>query len=521
MSANRMARRMVLCGAKWSVLAALAQTMGCAQVVGIESDPTVEPPKCVGTVHVRVASDFSGTATDIAIPHFYGIYDYLRNLNDKGGIMGCPIDVQVADNNYTGPATQARVEEWRTNDPDWANVNTVFTFGTGPTQTVATGLMAEKKVIIPGSYAGALDTPLPITKSITYPVVSNAFQEAENSEEKKSAGYPYVFFPATDYATGIRLAIQVAWQVAPGRLAMAHEENPPCAYCVDPLAAGKSYVKNLQGMDLGRDLIFKQTSNPADAQGIDDAVQAYFTAEVAHVISDPSYQPVSWIWSGNSVYSSSVLGQSIAKVQKDLIDNNADPDFPAALRPGGSKYWKLRVIANNWGIGETTPTICGAACNDDNFYGLFPVPGYGDIQNAVGMAELIALHDTFADKDNASPPPVPATLIGGNPDTSPRTSEKYRDVRYVQGYVAAMMWRHGMETAIKAGHRNPTGEDLKNALETFNSLDMQGLTADPISFSASDHRPQSGDNIYKLNKDGQFTFVKRYNIALVPDWLGW
>jgi ABC-type branched-subunit amino acid transport system substrate-binding protein len=514
-------RRLWNRGVSVGLVAAAAGGMGCAQVVGIEPNPTVEAPHCVGTAHVRIASDFSGTATDIAIPHFYGIYDYMRNLNDNGGLDGCAVDVQVADNHYTGPGTQAVVDEWRNNDADWQNVNAVFTFGTGPTQTVAPGVMAENKVIIPGSYAGGLDTPVGIEKSVIYPVVNNSYQEAANSEEKKSAGYPYVFFPATDYGTAIRLAIQVAWQVAPGRMAMAHDDNPPCAYCVDPLAAGKSYIRNLQGMDLGRDLLFKQTSDPADTKGIDDAVQAYFTAEVAHVIDDPTYMPVSWVWSGNSVYSSSVLGQSIARIQHDLIDNNADSKFPAALKPGGAGYWKLRVIANNWGIGETTPGICGTACNDDNFYGLFPVPGYGDIQNATGMAELIALHDTYANKDNASPPAIPQILRANTPDDSPRTPEQYRDVRYVQGYVAALMWHKGMLAAIKAGHRQPSGEDLKTALETFSNVDMQGLTADTIGFSATDHRPQSGENIYKLDKNGQFVFVKRYSISLVPEWLGW
>lgn len=476
----------------------------CAQIIGADENPTILPPKCTGTLSVRIASDFSGTATDIAIPHFFGIYDHLRWLNAHGGVMGCQIDIATSDNNYTNAGTQKAIDAWRASDEKWANVNTVFVFGTGPTSTVAPGLEQEQKVVIPGSYAGKLASPGPIEKSVSYPVISEGFLEAQQGEQKQSPGYPYVFFPATDYATGIRLAIQGAWQIAPGRMAMAHDNAVACAYCAEPLAAGKSYIKNLQGMDLGRDLAIPQTSNAADAPAIDALVQAYFRAEVAQVKADPNYKPVTWVWSGNSVMATSLLGQSLWKVQTTLID--PDQTIPQATR----SKWKLRVMANNWGIGETTTTICGAACNNDNFYGLFPVPRYGDLQNAVGMAGIIAHHDEYALIDAVAAPPIPA-----------RTSSQYRDVRYVQGYAAALMWERAVTAAVKAGHRTPTGKDVKEALETFSGETMNGVTAAPISFSPTDHRPQSGESIYKLDANGQLTFVNKYDIPLIPDWLGW
>jgi branched-chain amino acid transport system substrate-binding protein len=78
-----------------------------------------------------------------------------------------------------------------------------------------------------------------------------------------------------------------------------------------------------------------------------------------------------------------------------------------------------------------------------------------------------------------------------------------------------------MEVAIDAGHSNPTGEDLKNALETFRSLDTGGLTAGPITFTSTDHRPQSTENIYKIDSAGQLAFVNGYSIQIVPQWLGY
>src|SRR5262249_28731766 len=154
---------------------------------------------------------------------------------------------------------------------------------------------------------------------------NEAFQQADFSERKTSAGWPYVFFPLTDYGTAIRLGIQAAWSIAPGRIAMAHDTAEACPYCVEPLAAGKSYVASLPGMRLGRDLIFPQTSDAADAPKIADAVRKYFEEEIAEVAADPNYVPVSWIWSGNSVFGSSNLGAAVAVAQRTI---STDPRVP-------------------------------------------------------------------------------------------------------------------------------------------------------------------------------------------------
>ena len=78
-----------------------------------------------------------------------------------------------------------------------------------------------------------------------------------------------------------------------------------------------------------------------------------------------------------------------------------------------------------------------------------------------------------------------------------------------------------MVAAINGGARNPNGKNLKEALEAFANVDMGGVTAAPISFSTMDHRPQSGESIYKLDANGQLVFVNKYNIPLISDWLGW
>jgi hypothetical protein len=466
----------------------LSMLPACGEILGVESDPVLHND-CIGTLRVRITTDNSGSATDTAPPYNNGIYDYLRHLNEsEGGLRGCPIDIDMQDAQYDPAETEKVVERWR-QQPEWPEVSTLFIFGTGPTTLVAAKEMEEKRIIIPGSYAGSLASPVRVAKDVSYPQVSADGQSISTSERKESPGYPYVFFPATDYSTAIRIAIQSAWAIAPGRIAMVHD-TAECAYCVDPLAAGKSYVELLPNMLLGEDLVVPQTTNDDDEPVIIDKVTAYIQKEIDKKLADPDYVPVSWLWTGNSVFSSSLVGKAAAAAQR-LIDEQIEERH----------RWTLQVMANNWGIGETTPAFCGSDCNGI-FYGLFPVPRYGDLRNSVGMDEMMRIHDDYRRKDG-------------------HDIEDYRDVRYVQGYAAALMWRRAVEQAIDAGHNTPTGTDLKNALESFDQVRLDGMTAGPISFSAADHRPQSNEAIYKINDRGDLEFVDRYSIRLDPEWLGY
>lgn len=461
----------------------------CGEILGVESEPLLFHD-CAGTLRVRITNDEKGTASDIAPPYNHGVLDYMRHLNDtEGGLRGCPIDVDMQDAQYDPAETERVIDTWR-QQPEWSEVSTLFVFGTGPTTLVAAKLMAEKKILIPGSYAGSLATPVQLSKDISYTQVGADGGTFPTSERKDSPGYPYLFFPATDYSTAIRIGIQAAWALAPGRIAMVHDTADACAYCVDPLVAGKTYVQLLPNMLLGEDLMVPQTTSTADAAAITSKVTSYIQKEIDKKLADSSYVPVSWLWTGNSVFSSSLVGKAVSEAQRLINDQLM-----------GSDRWTLRVMANNWGIGETTPEVCGTGCNNI-FYGLFPVPRYGDLRNSVGMDELLKIHDEYRLKDGDE-------------------LEKYRDVRYVQGYAAALMWRQAVERAIDAGHNTPSGADLREALESFDQVTLDGMTAGPISFTAGDHRPQSNEAIYKINGQGVLEFVDRYSIRLDDEWLGY
>ncbi|XXX82656.1 bifunctional serine/threonine-protein kinase/ABC transporter substrate-binding protein [Sorangium sp. So ce134] len=451
--------------------------------------------RCAGVLRVRITTGDTGAATDIAPPYSYGVYDYLRYLNDsQGGLRGCPIDVDLKDAQYDPARTEEVIAAWR-REPAWSEVSTLFIFGTGPTTRVAPRLAEERKLIIPGSYAGSLATPLPISADVPYAEFNALGQSISATEHKTSPGYPYIFFPATDYSTAIRIGMKAAWKIAPGRIAMVHDTIDKCLYCVDPLAAGKSYVEHLPGMLLGEDLIVPQTSSPEDEGLIVGAVTGYVKREIEKKRADASYVPTSWFWAGNSVVSSSFVGKGAAAAQK-LIDQA----FPARER------WQLRVMANNWGIGERTLSICGVDCAGI-FYGLFPVPIYGDTQHSSGMAEMLRIHRVYRERDS-------------------HPLDRYQDQFYVQGHAAALMWRKAVERAVDAGRERPTGEDLKNALESFQNVVLDGMTAGPISFSPKDHRPQANESVYTIRASGDaggvaFRFVDHYSIELDPKWLGY
>jgi hypothetical protein len=443
---------------------------------------------CVGTVHVRIFKDTDGATKDIGVPYYYGLYDYLRNLSDSGGLRGCAIDIQDAETSYDNQKTVTAYGAWKS-DPSWREVVSIFTWGTGPTAAVADQAMMDKKILISGSYAGSLATAIPIATSVSYDDISVSYESAPRMESKLSLGYPYLFFPATDYSTGARIAVQTAWKQGGKKIAMFHGT---ALYCIDPLAAAKSQVAQLgpNRIQLGRDLIIEQTAEP-DENSIRAAILDYFQSEINQKKAVPSYQPVDWVWSGNTIATTVVMAKALDAATQ-LIKTQM-----------GSAAWDLKLIANNWGIGDSFYRACGGAPNPcvGKVYGIFPFRTYGDI-TAGGMGALMAIHDKYRAKDQVS-------------------LDLYRETTYVQGYVAALMWRMAMERAIDAGHSVVTPDVLKSYLEQFVDVDMQGLTAGRLNFGTKDHRPQSTEVIQNISASGVFSFVDLYQLDLDPTWLGW
>ncbi len=460
----------------------------CADVVGIPTDRYVVGAtatgngRCSGTVSVRILADYTGAISGVYIPYVKGELDYLRELNANGGLRGCLIDIDVQEYGYDVPRAQAAYDGWKAR-PDWAQVAMVFAAGTNDTLALAPQAQADQKPMLSGSYLGALAAPAPINLEVDVPEVGANFQENAFPTQIRTEGFPYNFFAGTDYSTGGRVAMFHIKTQGGKRVGFAHCTN---AYCSGPIPALRSYGRELQ-LPIGRDLIAELNEDQAT---YDAKVLAYFQAEKAHKEADPAYEMVDWLWMGNTATTVALLGKAVAAANTALGLN-------------------VQIIVNNWGIDEDLFAICGPACVDI-VHGILPFAAYGDTSRGPEMAKAMALHDKWRQIE----------LEEARRTTPDAKAESFANVHYIQGYVSSMLFRLAAERALDAG-QTLSGENVKNALETFSGVDTGGLT-DKISFSSTDHRPQSTESIYKIAADGKLVREPPdRTISLQSTWLGW
>ena len=63
-------------------------------------------------------------------------------------------------------------------------------------------------------------------------------------------------------------------------------------------------------------------------------------------------------------------------------------------------------------------------------------------------------------------------------------------------------------------------DGVKAALEQLTDFDTKGLTAAPITFTPTDHRPNTSLFVYKVDIAGDLVPVTRLNLERKPEWLG-
>jgi branched-chain amino acid transport system substrate-binding protein len=389
--------------------------------------------------------------------------------------------------------------------PDWNDVVFLFLFGTPETQTIAPQAVADHKPHLTGSQAGLLATPNPIDLPITVPEVDpfctttscplpdGGFGQNQFPTEVKSSGYPYTFFPGTDYSTAIRIGMFHLKTVGAQRVGFAH-----CAvqstFCTDPLPAGRTYAA-ANGLAIGRDLIAELTDSQATYSQI---VMTYLQTEKAAAAADPTYHMVDWLWGGNTALTMNYLGKAVADANKALGLN-------------------VKVLINNQGFDESLYPYCGEECVGV-VYGISPFLYYGDVsRGSPEMPKVVALQQKWRQIDYQQ------ALEAGTPDAAdaaPPTLQSYATVRYVDGYLYAFLFRAAAQNVINAG-LPVTGDNLRKAFESFNNVESGGLTS-PVTFNSTDHRPQSTEFIYTLAEGGAIVNVPPdRTIFLQNDWLGY
>ena len=82
---------------------------------------------------------------------------------------------------------------------------------------------------------------------------------------------------------------------------------------------------------------------------------------------------------------------------------------------------------------------------------------------------------------------------------------------------------HGDAVSVErviAANQPITGPNIKAAFEAFDHQSTGSIT-NPISYSATDHRPTSGALIYSINQFGGLSYQGEGKVELKPEWVGW
>lgn len=431
-----------------------------------------KPPACTPPLRVRVMYDMTGDTKEVGTAAGKGAFDYLRAINDAGGVRGCPVDIDLQDTQYDKRVALEVYEAWRAK-PEWPEVSTVFVQGTPMTQVLGTLAADDQKVMISSAFAGEFAVPVPSSTDVAVPSLSGAFSEASVLVRKQSPGYPFVFFQGTDYTTAARVAATFAWRQGARRMAFFYCSRS--AFCTEPVDGAKTFLKALGGTEIGRDLFIELDD---DAATIERKVLAFFQKEKAHKAAEPSYEIADWIWFGNTSTNTAALGKALAKARAQL-------------------GLQIQLIGNNWSVDESLYGQCGEPCV--GFYVVQPFALFGDL-TASGTARMLADFARYRQVDGEA-------------------KDAHRMVQYVYGRVAVATWKIAVERVIDRG-LPVTGPNLRAVLEDMRNVDVEGFAT--IGYSPADHRPQSSARVARVDRRGQLEPIGQpLSLSLQAGWLGW
>ena len=143
-----------------------------------------------------------------------------------------------------------------------------------------------------------------------------------------------------------------------------------------------------------------------------------------------------------------------------------------------------KFFSNIWGADETTPKLAGGA--EEGALVMVGSTVYGS--KAPGMKQLMEI-----------------------------TKNQPQVTHYIRGYVSMMVLTEALKIADKKGQLN--GPGVKAALETLKDFDTGGLTANKITFTATDHRPSMTVNIMEFQK-GTLVLKQTIDLPRKAEWLG-
>lgn len=192
---------------------------------------------------------------------------------------------------------------------------------------------------------------------------------------------------------------------------------------------------------------------------------------------------------------------ALKEFKPDLLwHGNTTMSVAATIRDAYALGVKMDHIINNWGFDENLPRLAGEAA--EGAIGATPCAFYG--QNYKNMDIVVATAKKY----------------------NPGIPQEKRLIRTIQAWGDALITWEALKRADKAG--TLTGDEIMvKGFETMKDFDI-GLSASPISFSSTDHRPTTGCLVQEW-RGGKFQEVAgidfkkdpRFSAKWDKGWLGW
>ena len=199
--------------------------------------------------------------------------------------------------------------------------------------------------------------------------------------------------------------------------------------------------------------------------GPDQDVSLKATEAVSQLTEMKKFNP-DFAWIGGTVASTAVIVKDAAKLGLST-----------------------KFLINVWGFNENLMKLAGDAAKE-RVYGMVPFTMFGD--DVPGMKVPMEMHKKNHPNDTHIEP-------------------------YIQNWVSMMVMWEALKRADKKNALNADG--VKAALETLKDFDTGGLSA-PITFTPTDHRPNTALRIMTVNKDGKIVLVKQVAVERKAEWLG-
>ncbi len=289
---------------------------------------------------------------------------------------------------------------------------------------------------------------------------------ASYSGELMKKETPYNFFPQTDYSSQGRAMVQFVvekWKEMhggnpprPPRLGLAYPNVP---YGTTPIPAIKDMAKQL-GVEVCPDQIVDLTATDATAQML----------KLKECGAD-------FVWVGGTAASALVIMRDAKKVGLNVP-----------------------VFINVWG-GNEQYFRANPDATDGNYYLTSIVPYYPDIEKGDSPG---------------------AKIIREFAQSKGRTPYVDLNAAYVRGWANVNVLYKALREVIERGWE-VTGENIWKALTSIRDWDfspLSGLTAEKITYTPEDRRPQMTVMFYKISK-GELILEKVIKLERKAEWLGW